>query len=276
MNINLILTIVTINLNNKIGLGRTISSVLDQVFREFEYIIIDGGSTDGSLELIQENAPTIDYWISEPDDGVYQAMNKGIRQAKGKYCLFLNSGDWLIDRNVLSIVFSQERTADILTGMCNISQNGEVVFLAKPETPLSLKSFVRNTLPHQATFIRRDLLEKYNYYSENYKIHSDYDFWIRSIILGNCSVENINIIIADYNMEGISSDVINNPNLQAEAIAILHKYFPERVINDYHNFLAYQEDMIILNWVRSKKKLYVLLVILYRIATKISRVLSTL
>lgn len=94
------LSIITINYNNREGLRKTIESVVAQTTREFEYIVIDGGSTDGSVDVIKEFSDYIDYWVSEPDKGIYNAMNKGVKVAHGDYCQFLNSGDWLYDSNV--------------------------------------------------------------------------------------------------------------------------------------------------------------------------------
>ena len=99
------LSIITINLNNDTGLNKTIESVINQTLKNFEFIIIDGGSTDRSVELIKEYAGQINYYVSEPDKGIYNAMNKGIRQAQGEYCFFLNSGDYFVNESVLEKVF---------------------------------------------------------------------------------------------------------------------------------------------------------------------------
>jgi len=107
------LSIITVNLNNAEGLRKTIESVVTQTFTDFEYIIIDGGSTDGSVEIIKLYADKITYWVSEPDKGIYNGMNKGIMVAKGEYCQFLNSGDWLVNENVLKEVFAD---VDIVYG----------------------------------------------------------------------------------------------------------------------------------------------------------------
>jgi glycosyltransferase involved in cell wall biosynthesis len=96
----MLLSIITINYNNLSGLEKTIQSVLNQTLKNFEFIIIDGGSTDGSKEYNQEKNEFIDCWVSESDNGIYHAMNKGIKMAKGEYCLFLNSGDYLVDSEV--------------------------------------------------------------------------------------------------------------------------------------------------------------------------------
>ena len=95
------LSIITVNLNNREGLRKTAESVVSQTYKDYEWIVIDGGSTDGSKELIEQYAEHISYWVSEPDKGIYNAMNKGIRQAHGEYFLFLNSGDSLCDDDIV-------------------------------------------------------------------------------------------------------------------------------------------------------------------------------
>src|SRR5476651_1326552 len=104
------LSIITINFNNAVGLKKTIESLIKQQYREFQFIIIDGGSVDSSVDIIKEYADVIDYWVSEPDTGIYQAMNKGIREANGKYLMFLNSGDYLFENTTL------QKMAPILCG----------------------------------------------------------------------------------------------------------------------------------------------------------------
>ena len=94
-------SIITVNYNNLEGLKKTVESVKNQTYQKFEYIVIDGGSYDGSLEFIKDNESLLDYWVSEPDSGVYQAMNKGIEKATGEYLLFLNSGDHFCNTKVL-------------------------------------------------------------------------------------------------------------------------------------------------------------------------------
>ena len=96
-----LISIITVNLNNLEGLKRTMTSVFEQTWQEYEYIIIDGGSTDGSKEYIESFSDKISVWVSEPDAGIYNGMNKGIKVANGEYLLFLNSGDHLFDNRVL-------------------------------------------------------------------------------------------------------------------------------------------------------------------------------
>ena len=108
------LTIITINYNNLEGLKRTVESVLNQTWQEFEYIVIDGGSNDGSAEYIESQSEHIDYWVSEPDKGIYNAMNKGIAKARGEYLLFLNSGDHLYSAKVLEENYGKIADFDLI------------------------------------------------------------------------------------------------------------------------------------------------------------------
>ncbi len=110
------LSIITINLNNVLGFKKTVESILSQTFTEFELIVIDGGSTRDNINIIKEYSKNIKYWISEPDNGIYHAMNKGIRQAMGDYCFFLNSGDYFVNGRVLEKVFAEGHNEDVIFG----------------------------------------------------------------------------------------------------------------------------------------------------------------
>ena len=119
------LSIITINLNNAEGLRKTIPSVISQTYCDFEYIVIDGGSTDGSVDVIKKYADKLSYWVSEPDAGIYNAMNKGIRKAGGEYCQFLNSGDWLVAPDVTERMAKDMPDCAICYGNMITIQNGE-------------------------------------------------------------------------------------------------------------------------------------------------------
>ena len=136
------LSIITINYNNAAGLKKTLDSVASQTCTDFEHIIVDGASTDGSVDIIREYENTLASclsplasrlkWLSESDTGVYNAMNKGIKLAKGEYLLFLNSGDYLVEESVLDKVFANDCVADILCSRCNVSDKGRVVWTSNP------------------------------------------------------------------------------------------------------------------------------------------------
>ncbi len=174
------LSIITVNLNNVSGLRKTIKSVVNQTYTDYEYFIIDGGSTDSSVEVIKEYADKITFWISEPDGGIYDAMNKGIKSSSGDVLFFLNSGDLLHDENVIKEV------ADIIF----VNQEYDIYYgniLAKDERTsfisgrnLGSKDFKLGYLPdHQATFIRRNMFTLFGLYNIKYKIFADYDFVLK-------------------------------------------------------------------------------------------------
>lgn len=210
------LSIITINKDNKAGLENTIQSVLCQSFDGFEYIIVDGASTDGSVDVILRYLETEQKipvkWISEQDSGIYEAMNKGISMAQGKYLLFLNSGDYLIDTDVIELVFSPNHVADILFARCRVSRNGQIVWVSNmmPET-ITLGTIYWTGIMHQATFIKRSLITELGMYDESFKWLADTQFWYKSLILHDSTTESINVITSDYNLEGVSSTSNKNP-----------------------------------------------------------------
>jgi glycosyltransferase involved in cell wall biosynthesis len=270
------ISIITINLNNIRGLGKTIESVFDQAFYELEYLVIDGGSTDGSVELLQQNNDRIAYWISEPDSGVFQAMNKGIRKATGEYLLFLNSGDFLLHDHVLNSVFKGNPQEDILCGTSLITRNGTPLYYSAPPDFFTLRFFCNRNIPHQSTFIKRNLFEKHGYYREDFKIKSDYEFWIRAIILNNCNTRKLNILISDYNLEGISSDPGNVSLARTEMKKALELNIPQPIWGDYIAWFEYPSKMEILIWARSNSLVFNILSIFYKIASGYFRLRSKL
>ena len=195
------LSIITINYNNREGLKKTIDSVVCQTWRDFEWIVIDGGSTDGSRELIEQYQDHFAYWCSEPDKGIYNAMNKGIAKAKGEFFLFLNSGDALYSQNTLSEVFSLDLYADIIVGQVIRADNQRL--LRKMDENV-VKQLMLNTLNHQAAFINRKLFDNYSY-REDYKIVSDWIAWMDWLINWNHSYQEINVLVAIQDMTGIGN-----------------------------------------------------------------------
>lgn len=265
-------SIITVNLNNAGGLKQTLNSVVNQNFSNYEYIIIDGASTDKSSDIINESLDHITIYICEPDTGIYEAMNKGIKKAKGEYCLFLNSGDWLINDNVLTNCFSKNQVADILIGGCNVSREGTIIHTYKSTSEISLLSFYKTTIPHQSTFIKRELFKKLGLYNELYKIHADYEFWIRSIIQHNCSVNVIDVIVSDYNIDGISSKVTNNSLSEAEVQNILNNNMSDKILVDYSNWHRKKSEYEVYEWIESKKVMRNTLLFIYKTYIKLSKI----
>lgn len=221
-------SIITINYNNKEGLKRTIESVVRQTFNDYEFIIIDGGSTDGSVEVIDKYAKRIDYWISEKDNGIYHAMNKGIAKAQGDYCIFMNSGDCFYSHYILNTVSTKENNEDIFVG--NVISEDGTILSRQPNREISLYHLYSGAIPHQGAFIKTCLLKK-TPYDESLKITADWKFLLEKIILENCSVAFINDIIAIYDTNGISST--NQSQMRKEKEKVLSEIFPNRILLDY-------------------------------------------
>jgi len=200
------LSIITINRNNSEGLRKTIESVVSQTFTDFEYIIIDGASTDYSVDIIKEYADRITYWVSEPDNGIYNAMNKGILKAKGEYLLFLNSGDWLYDNCVVQDFIRSKLNEDIISGnIIFFKQETEILNKSIEKDNLTYAFFYDNSIFHPSTFIKRVLFSVYGMYNENFKIVSDWEFFFKALIVNNCSYSRIDRVISYYDLTGISS-----------------------------------------------------------------------
>lgn len=261
-----IVSIITVNLNNAPGLQQTIDSVLRQTCKNYEFIIIDGGSTDGSRSVIEQQAHRINYRVSEPDSGIYHAMNKGISRATGIYCLFLNSGDWLVDEHVLKQCFAQNHTADLLIGGCHVLEQSNRIHTYIPKQELTFRSFYGTTIPHQSTFIKRDLFGQLGLYDETYRIHGDYEFWIRAVILHPCSVAPLNCVVANYSLDGISNQAACAEQSREEIQRIQQQTLPKRVLADYEKWQAQSVELQLWEWVKSKRVLYAAIRFLFRSA----------
>lgn len=226
-------SVITINYNHKEGLIRTIESVIKQIYTEYEFIIIDGGSTDGSVDVIKKYAENITYWVSEKDKGVYHAMNKGVAHAHGDYCIFMNSGDCFHSPKALESV--KEYEEDVICGQVSTFPSGH----HKPT--ITLVDLMRISLPHQAMFIKRELLIKHPY-DEKYKILSDWKFCIEALVLDNCSFRNIEVVISDYESGGISAN--SNGLLPIERKQILKELLPPRIIADYQRLTPVDDELL--------------------------------
>ena len=295
------LSIITINYNNADGLRKTMESVLAQTYTEIEYIIVDGASTDGSVDVIRELAtrPTI-KWVSEKDTGIYNAMNKGFEIALGKrvvnddhtsspnsliassphrlsdYIQILNSGDILAADDVTermmaalaaqcaeikgdSLKIKGEENSEAEINAYNLSSinyklNTPIFYgnMIKeyPDgrrvkdtcgggdyTPDSFYYFYRGTLNHDCAYIRRDLFEKYGLYNEEMKICSDWEWYVRAIVLGGEKTVYTNIDVTVFDMTGISeSDGKNRDVILKERREYLESILPAAVLRDYDMF----------------------------------------
>ncbi|RYE20585.1 MAG: glycosyltransferase, partial [Sphingobacteriaceae bacterium] len=190
------LSIITISYNNAADLEQTIKSVIEQTWSAFEYIIIDGGSTDGSLELIKQYQSNLAFWVSEPDKGIYHAMNKGVRKATGDYLLMLNAGDFLCDKEVLQRVFAAgNHEEDLLLGDVHRTAHGKIFQDSHYTAPLTFSFFRKTSISHQGTFIKKSLHETVGMYDENLRFSSDWKFFVLAVCKYNVSYRNLAFFI---------------------------------------------------------------------------------
>ena len=194
------LSIITVNYNNKAGLQKTIDSVVAQTWRDFEWIIIDGGSTDGSKELIEQYQQHFSYWCSEPDKGVYNAMNKGIDKARGEYLQFLNSGDILQEKTVLEDVFKEDLYGDMVYGDWNMVIDDDKSVFMKSPTRISLNFFYSSNICHQAMFIKLNVLKETGY-DEAFHVYADWARWIQMCLEG-ATFQYIPIVVCEFDARG--------------------------------------------------------------------------
>jgi len=212
-------SIITICRNEEKLIEETCRSVAAQVFDDFEWLVVDGASTDGTLEILERYRRHMSYFVSEPDGGIYEAMNKGIRAAKGEYLLFLNGGDSLADPLVLQRLFRYETDnpllvpmqpalkADIVFGEIVARENGFLPWPGLPIGPrrLGLMYFKMHTLSHQAVFIRKSLFERIGLYDANYTTAGDYEWFLRAILRRRASYEYVPLVVSIFNFEGTSA-----------------------------------------------------------------------
>lgn len=219
------LSIITVNYNDREGLKKTIQSVICQTFTDFEYIIIDGGSTDGSFDVIKQYEEQISYWVSERDKGIYNAMNKAIDVAKGEYCIFMNAGDSFCSSTTIAEVFALGCIEDIICGnTITVEQRKRA-----PEE-ITFRYLFSNALCHQSVFIKTSLMAKYKY-DEKYRIVSDRKFFLQALILDNCSYKSVQIDIVNYDITGFSAE--NPVQSRLEYDSVLEELFPSRILLDY-------------------------------------------
>jgi glycosyltransferase involved in cell wall biosynthesis len=225
------LSIITVNLNNATGLEKTMQSVFAQTFTDYEYIIIDGGSSDGSVEQIKKQENKLVYWISEKDKGVYSAMNKGIVKATGDYLLFLNSGDTLYTEQSLSHFFKHSNQEDIVYGDVYVIEKGREWIKTYPDK-LSFGFFLRDSLHHQSSIIKKSVFEKTGLYDEDLKIVSDWKVSMNAICIDRVSYKHIDCCISTFPRDGFSSNPDNIELFKKERKVVVDQYYP-LFIDDY-------------------------------------------
>jgi len=224
-------SIITINFNNKEGLRKTLDSVVCQTFTDYELIVIDGGSTDGGAALLEEYGKYITFGVSEPDKGVYNAQNKGVQHASGEYCIFMNSGDLFYDSHVLENVSAElENGIDIAVGDTYFYKDeSENRYVHAPEYITLWRVYIG--INHQSAFIKRQLLLE-NPYDETLKICADWKFWLQELVKNERSYQHLNIIVAQYDLNGVS---YNEDTRLAEEHSVMRQLFPQAIVREYED-----------------------------------------
>jgi glycosyltransferase involved in cell wall biosynthesis len=199
-------SIITINRNDAVGLKKTLASVIEQTYGNIEYIVIDGASTDNSQDVIQENTSRIHFWISEPDTGIYNAMNKGVARATGDWLIFMNAGDTFVDATIVQQFVDGNHIEDIVFGnQIRVMSDGEQKLWEAPEK-IDFLFFYASGIPHQSTFISKKVFKKIGNYREDFRIYSDWEHAERAVLKYRMTCKSIPITVSIYDKTGISSN----------------------------------------------------------------------
>ena len=227
-----LLSIITICYNEK-QIERTCKSIVEQTWQDFEWIVVDGGSTDGTLDILKKYKDRIDILISEPDKGIYNAQNKGIKLAHGQYLNFMNGGDAFYNSTVLEKIFKDKtQTADVLYGNCCLI-DGIRKDWCNYIDKVDITYWLNHTLCHQASFIKKELFDKYGLYDESYKIAADKEKFICFFLKGH-SFQHIPLTIALFDLGGLSTK--NEYKTQEECRYLRKKYFSHHTQYNYTLF----------------------------------------
>lgn len=237
------LSIITINRNNAGGLDKTIQSVASQTYKDFEYIVVDGASTDGSVDVIKKYESQFAHlkWVSEPDTGIYNAMNKGIRMAAGEYIQILNSADCLaapdVTERMIAALDKTGNPAIIYGNMTKCFPDGHrMVDRCFAGQEITMLGMFTGTLNHDPAYICRDLFEKYGYYDETLKIVSDWKWYLQAIVLGGEKPQYVDIDVTLFDMTGISENVANKEKIKTERKKVLDELIPTAYRYDYERY----------------------------------------
>lgn len=254
------LSVVTINYNNAGGLKKTIDSVAAQTYNGFEHIIVDGNSHDEGVRIIQEydyaqrssgEKHPIIRWTSETDKGIYNAMNKGIRMCQGEYVLMLNSGDTLVDEHVLERIVPELDGTDIVQGNTIEEHEGKKVQnKGYGRSEITMSDIMKGKFLHQASFSRRDLFERYGYFDDSYSIVADKKFFINCLGFHNASFKYVDIDVANFDVNGISS-ATEGPwykKHEEEYMRLMDEMFPKR-LKEYMKECAEFEELRKHKWI---------------------------
>ena len=235
------LSVITICYNEKDTIRDTIESVLNQNFTDFEYIIIDGNSQDGTKDIFREYSDSFSKIISEPDNGIFDAMNKGLDHSAGEYVFFLNAGDILVDKNVFENIFSNSNSEDILYGDVIFKYSSGIMMRRKSPRILTPQYFFVDSLNHQTTFIKRYLMKEIGHFDTSLKITADYDLILNAIFNKKCSTLYVSLPVTYFNLGGISSKPEFFELQNKERLICLKRYFDKKEINKMEKWRLFDD-----------------------------------
>ena len=203
------ISIITICLNRHKVIRETIESVLSQNYNNIEYIVIDGGSSDGSLETINSYSSNIDCLISEPDNGIYQAINKGLSRVTGDVVGLLHAGDLLYDNNVISNVVGRfkQYDSDLIYGHSVVYAEDRKKIIRKNVSPEYKDNLMKyGWFPsHQSIYFKSSVFDQYGNYNENYKIAADYELLLRVLLVHKLKAKRLDMFLLKFHLGGASS-----------------------------------------------------------------------
>jgi len=229
-------SIITVCYNEAAHIRETLDSIICQTCKDYELIVVDGGSTDGTKNILEQYADHFVWWCSEPDKGIYNGMNKGVSHATGEYVIFMNGGDCFHDEHVLNQVMRHGLTADIMEGNAVNKNTQQPIRQHIDNLEIQL---ITDCLSHQSTFIRRYLLNKFPY-DERYKIAADWKFWLQTLLNDKHSYEFLSdIVVADMDVTGITYSQLDRN--KRERNEILAEFLPSgfatpliSILNEHH------------------------------------------
>lgn len=265
------LSIITINYNNAAGLKKTLDSVAIQTYTDFEHIIVDGASSDGSVDVIREYEQSLAFnlsplasrlkWISEKDTGIYNAMNKGICMATGEYLLFLNSGDYLVDESVIENALSLLDGTDIVQGNTIEELQGKVYRnRGYGKSEIDLFDVMKGYFLHQASFCRKKMFENYGMYDESYRIAGDTKFFMNCLGCNNATFKYVDIDITNYDVTGISTRHSTLQKIEADRIYI--ELFSKRMVSFFY---ANSKKISLYDYLHNHKWIWYMVMILVHV-----------
>ena len=227
------ISVVTVCFNAVSEIEETMLSVLNQTYPDVEYIVIDGGSTDGTVDIIKKYADRLAFWVSEPDKGIFDAMNKGIAHATGEYMNFMNAGDKFYSSHVISDFFEKRHSyPDFIAGIGILKKESKLPLIWEPvRENFKLEEVIcGGSCNHQSCFIRKDIIR--SGYPHEYGIIADDLFFLEKVAFGNASYERILKPIAIYDISGVSNNNILNDKKENLRATFLHRYLSETTIKN--------------------------------------------